>query len=103
MRLIGLAVILAVSVILAPLVGEAQQAGPSKVGLLFLGTAGIDSTERSGIAVREGLRELGWVDNQNINFHNRYAGGSRNLLDKLASRLSRGKEMAMSRLATEPK
>ena len=59
MRLIGLAVILAVSVILAPLVGEAQQAGPSKVGLLFLGTAGIDSTERSGIAVRRGCASLG--------------------------------------------
>jgi hypothetical protein len=48
-----------VGVLIAPLAVQGQQAGQSKVGLLLLGTAGIDSTERSGIAVREGLRELG--------------------------------------------
>ena len=101
MRLIGLAVILAVSVILAPLVGEAQQAGPSKVGLLFLGTAGIDSTERSGIAVREGLRELGWVDNQNIHFQHRYAGGFRDRLDQLVSELVKGKVDVIVAFGTE--
>ena len=36
--------------------------------------------------MREGLRELGWVVNQNICFHSRYAGGTRDLsIDWLAS------------------
>ena len=59
MRLIGLAVIPTLGLLLVPFAAQGQQAVQSKVGLLFLGTAGIDSTERSGIAVREGLRELG--------------------------------------------
>ena len=71
MRLIGLAVILTLGLTLAPLAVQGQQAGQSKVGLLFLGTAGIDWTERSGIALREELRELGWVENQNIHFQYR--------------------------------
>jgi hypothetical protein len=43
-----------VGVLIAPLAVQGQQVGQSKVDLLLLGTAGIDSTERSGIAVRKG-------------------------------------------------
>jgi len=80
-----------VGILGAPLAADAQAAGTSKVGLLFLGTAGIDATERSGIAVREGLREFGWIENQNIHFQHRYAGGIGGRLDQLAGELIKEK------------
>src|SRR3989454_8196268 len=101
MRLIRLVVVLAVSLTLAPLAVQAQQAGQSKVGPLFLGTAGIDSTERSGMAVREGLRELGWVENQNIHFLHRFAGGRRDRLDQLAAELVGNKVDVIVAIGTE--
>jgi hypothetical protein len=51
------------------LAAHSQQAGPPTVALLFLGTAGIDSTERSGSAVREGLRAHGWVEIRTSSFN----------------------------------
>jgi putative tryptophan/tyrosine transport system substrate-binding protein len=101
MRLIGLAVVFSVSMFLAPLAAEGQATRTSKVGLLFLGAAGIDSTERSGIAVREGLRELGWVENENIHFQHRYAGGIRGRLDQLAGELVKGKVDVIVTIGTE--
>ena len=100
MRRIGL-VILALSLTLAPFAVQGQQAGQSKVGLLFMGTIGIEATERSGIAVREGLRELGWVENQNIHFRLRYAGGIRDRLDQLASELVKDKVDVIVTFGTE--
>jgi len=100
MRLIGL-VILALSLTLAPFAVQGQQAGQSKVGLLFMGTIGIEATERSGIAVREGLRELGWVENQNIRFWLRYAGGIRDRLDQLAGELVKDKVDVIVTFGTE--
>jgi len=101
MRLIGLAVILTLGLTLAPLAVQGQQAGQSKVGLLFLGTAGIDWTERSGIALREELRELGWVEKQNIHFQYRFAGGRRDRLDQLAGELVKDKVDVIVTMGTE--
>ncbi len=101
MRRIGLAVILALGLTLAPLAVQGQQAGQSKVGLLFLGTAGIDWTERSGIALREELRELGWVEKQNIHFQYRFAGGRRDRLDQLAGELVKDKVDVIVTMGTE--
>jgi ABC-type uncharacterized transport system substrate-binding protein len=101
MRLIGLAVVLTLSLSLAPLAVQGQQAGPSKVGGLFLGTAGVDWAERSGIAVREGLRELGWVESQNIHFQYRFAGGRRDRLDQLAGELVKNKVDVIVAFGTE--
>jgi putative ABC transport system substrate-binding protein len=102
-RRIGLAVVLAVglSLTLVPLDVKGQHAGQAKVGLLFLGTAGIDSTERSGIAVREGLRQLGWVENQNIHFEHGYAGNFRDRLDQLVGEMVKGKVDVIVALGTE--
>jgi putative tryptophan/tyrosine transport system substrate-binding protein len=101
MRLIGLVIFLAVSLVLAPFAAEAQQAGPPTVALLFLGTAEIDSTERSGSAVREGLREHGWVENQNIQLQHRYADGMRDRLDQLAGELVKNKVDVIVTIGTE--
>jgi putative ABC transport system substrate-binding protein len=65
MRLIGLAVVLALSLSLAPLVAETQQAGKAHhVGFL---PAGLSSAHRQQFeALREGLRELGYVEGKTI-------------------------------------
>jgi putative ABC transport system substrate-binding protein len=86
MRLIGLAVVLAVGLILAPLVAGAQQA--EKVARLgFLGLFTPELAARTVAAVREGLGELGWREGQNINFVQRYASGKRDRLGPLAVEL----------------
>ena len=60
MQRIGLAVVLAVSLTLAPLAGEAQQAGKMpRIGVL--GGDHSAQTARSK-AFREGLSELGYVE-----------------------------------------
>ena len=67
MRLIGLAVILAVSLVLAPLAGVGQQTGRvHRVGVLAHGT----STTAMGLVevFRQGLREFGYVEGKNISF-----------------------------------
>jgi putative ABC transport system substrate-binding protein len=68
MQLIGLAVILSVSLTLAPLASEAQQATKiPRVGLLDY-TAFWDP-------LRQGLRDLGYVEGQNIALEYRRSEG----------------------------
>jgi len=64
MRRIGL-IILTVSLTLAPLVVEAQQAGNMpRIGLLGTATPSLMSAWIT--AFREGLRERGYVEGQNV-------------------------------------
>jgi len=86
MRLIGLAITLAVSLFAAPLTAEAQPAGKvARLGLLGLFTPELGA--RSVAAVREGLGELGWYEGQNVQFVHRYASGKREQLATLAAEL----------------
>src|SRR2546425_4781484 len=91
MRLIGLAVVLAVSLILAPLAGEAQQ--PTKirqVGYLVLAPLSeTPSPERA--AFLAGLRELGWIEGKTIAIEYRSAKWNVELLNDLAEELVRMK------------
>jgi putative ABC transport system substrate-binding protein len=59
---------LGLSVLAAPLAAEGQQAKAQRVGLFGLG-----STESSSLfdALRQGLRERGWVEGQNVIFEDR--------------------------------
>jgi putative ABC transport system substrate-binding protein len=98
-HLTALGIVLAL--LATPLAAHSQQAGPPTVALLFLGTAGIDSTERSGSAVREGLREHGWVENQNIQLQHRYADGLRDRLDQLAGEFVKNKVNVIVTIGTE--
>src|SRR5713226_8492223 len=88
MRLIGLAVILAVGLTLAPLSAEAQQAGKvPRIG--FLGATSA-FTEKSRIeAFRQGLHELGYVEGENIVIEWRWAEGKFDRLPVLAAELVR--------------
>jgi putative ABC transport system substrate-binding protein len=86
MRLIGLAVVLALGLILAPLAGEAQQAGKVwRIG--YLGTA--PSPPHVWEAFLGGLRELGWVEGQTIVIDQRNAEGQYERLPDLAADLVR--------------
>ncbi len=78
----------AVGVIAAPLVAEAQQ--PGKVYRIgFLGNQNPTLTAPSLDAFRHGLRELGWVEGQNVFIEYRWADGNLDRLPALASDLVR--------------
>src|SRR3989442_14189355 len=79
MRVIGLAVVLAVGVIHAPLAAVAQQVGKVyRIGVLSSGSSIPDDPGR-GVgqgrqAFLERLSDLGWVVGQNLTFEPRSAG-----------------------------
>jgi putative ABC transport system substrate-binding protein len=84
MRLIGLAVVLAVSLLLAPSTAEAQETGKvPRVG--FLANARSPGT----LAFQKGLQELGYVEGQNIIVEWRLAEGRLDRLPELAADLVR--------------
>jgi putative ABC transport system substrate-binding protein len=82
MRVIGLAVALTLSLILAPLPAEAQQT--AKIGYL---TLNLDASTRSRDAFRQGLRDLGYVEGRNLVIEDRGAGGKPERLAALAAEL----------------
>jgi putative ABC transport system substrate-binding protein len=87
MRRIGLAVVLAVSLMLAPLAVGAQQASKvRRIGYLVLSPlADPPSAERA--AFLDGLRGLGYVAGRNIVIEYRSAAWNRELLPDLAAEL----------------
>jgi putative tryptophan/tyrosine transport system substrate-binding protein len=88
MRRIGLAVVLAASLTIAPLAAEAQQArNIPRIGILTTGTG--SANPRFLEAFRQGLRELGYVEGQNILLEPRYAEGRVERFDHLATELVR--------------
>jgi putative tryptophan/tyrosine transport system substrate-binding protein len=88
MRLIGLAVVLSVSLVVAPLAAEGQEAAkPPRVGYLGTGSASADAQFHE--AFREGLREHGWIDGQNLVIEYRWPEGQLDRLPDLAAELVR--------------
>jgi hypothetical protein len=63
MRMIGL--VLASSLTLTPLTAEAQQPTIPRIAFLLMGSSQSGLTSAFD-AFREGLRELGWSENENI-------------------------------------
>src|SRR5262252_8788123 len=87
-RLMWLAVMLALSLTLAPLVAGAQQAGKvPRIG--FLGVTSPSDRPPLLDAFRQRLRELGWVEGQNVVIDYRYAEGRVDRLPDLAAELVR--------------
>jgi putative tryptophan/tyrosine transport system substrate-binding protein len=83
MRRIGLAVALAVSLTLAPLVAEAQQTGKVyRIG--WLAPASLPTTLD---AFRDGLRVFGYVEGNNLVIEQRYANGKPERLAGLVAEL----------------
>jgi len=85
MRLIGLAVILALSLILVPLAAEAQQARVHRMG--FISSASSSAMAARDEAFKQGLRALGYVVGQNITIEYRWADGQNERLPGFAAEL----------------
>jgi putative ABC transport system substrate-binding protein len=69
-----------------PLVARAEQSKMARIGALYIGTADAESFKKE---LREGLRELGYVEGQNIAFEFRSAEGKLDRLPQLAAELVR--------------
>jgi len=73
MRLVGLAVILTLGLILAPLAVEAQEAGKVyRIGVLASSTEA--NFEPSVKVFREALHAAGWIEGRNLTLDVRYPG-----------------------------
>ena len=85
MRLVGLAVVFTLSLFVAPLAAAAQQAGKMpRIGILTLASSASTPILQ---AFRDGLRELGYVESQNIALEFRFASGKPDTLASLAAEL----------------
>jgi putative ABC transport system substrate-binding protein len=69
-----------------PLATRAQQSKVARIGALYLGIADAESFRKE---LREGMRELGYVEGQNIAFEFRSAEGKLDRLPELAADLVR--------------
>jgi putative ABC transport system substrate-binding protein len=80
------AAVLAIGLVgLLPAATSAQAPVP-RVGLLFLAAPEADNSQRAA-GLREGMRELGYLEGQSVAFEYRYAGGNRERLAVLATDL----------------
>jgi putative ABC transport system substrate-binding protein len=86
----ALLVLLPAAVLLVPLAGEAQHAATiPRIGLLFPTSLSDPRTPRFLEAFRQGLRELGYAEGQNIAIESRFAEGKWDQLPSLAAELVR--------------
>ena len=88
MRLIGLAVVLTLGLIIVPPTAEAQ-AGKVVHRLAFLGSTSPSGYASQLEAFRGGLRDLGYVEGQNLVIEFRWAQGKNERLPELAAELVR--------------
>jgi putative ABC transport system substrate-binding protein len=84
-------IILALSALLSTLSAkaEAQQEKAYRLGILRSTSSNSTGTLSSNEALRQGLRELGWIDGQNIALEQRYAEGKFERLHQLTLELTR--------------
>ena len=88
MRRIGLAIVLVVSLLLAPLAAEAQAAKVPRIGYLGYGNPPRATSE---LPFAIGLRELGWIEGQTVTTEYRWAKGNPDRLQGLATELVQAK------------
>ena len=86
LRTVGLIVTLGLGLLTTPLAADAQQPGKRlRIGYLASGAGLSPRTE----AFRQGLRDPGWVEGQNITIEYRWAQGKQERLRDLADELVR--------------
>jgi putative ABC transport system substrate-binding protein len=96
-----LAFALALAIVATALAVAAQPAAKApRIGLLLLTTPEQDVSQRA-VAFRDGLRDLGWVEDQNILLEYQYAGGERDRLVPLARELVQQKVDVIVAFGTE--
>jgi putative ABC transport system substrate-binding protein len=76
--------LLSVGGVVWPLTARAQPSNVARIGVLYIGLADAESFRKE---LREGLRELGYVEGQNIAFEFRSAEGQLDRLAELAAEL----------------
>jgi putative tryptophan/tyrosine transport system substrate-binding protein len=76
MRVIGLAVVLGISLVLAPLLGEAQPTPVKLAMLLTSSPEGAGASEYAAFAKQ--LSALGWIEGQNLEVDRRWANAPEN-------------------------
>ncbi len=88
MRLIGLAVIFILSLTLAPLAAEAQKASKlPRIGTLSASSPSSQLNSLPPAGFWQAMRELGWIEGQNILVESRWAEGRLDRLTALATEL----------------
>ena len=86
MRLIGLAVVLAVGLALAPLAAEGQQAGKVyRIGILWFGREPLIPSDFA--VLRRSLADAGYVEGTNLSFSHRWSGGRPDRFPDIAAEL----------------
>ncbi|MCP4621475.1 MAG: ABC transporter substrate-binding protein [Bradyrhizobium sp.] len=92
------------SVAIWPLAAHAQQAAKiARIGVLSLGRGDkSDASLQTLDAFVPALRELGYVEGQNVTFERKFADGDENRLDQLAQELVEHRVEAIVALATSP-
>jgi hypothetical protein len=78
MRVIGLAVVLGISLVLAPLLGEAQPTPVKLAMLLTSSPEGAGASEYAAFAKQ--LSALGWIEGQNLEVDRRWANAPENFV-----------------------
>ena len=86
MRRIGCVVVLALSVMLTPLIVEAQQERVYRIA--YLGNASALAEANRVESLREGLRDFGYVEGKNIVIEFKWAEGRNERLPELAAELA---------------
>jgi putative ABC transport system substrate-binding protein len=90
-----------ISLLAAALAAEAQPAGKVyRIGYLAYGSSTTTLGYRSLDAFRQGLRELGWIEGQNITIDHRFAEGRFDRLPDFAAELVRLKVDVMVSVST---
>src|SRR5262245_10075811 len=87
MRRIGLAVVLALSLALAPLAVEAQN--PPRIGLLSIGTDPFTPNLNVWVPFLDQLGRLGYVEGKSVAIERRFAGGQPGRLAEFVADLAR--------------
>jgi len=72
----------------APTAGALQAEKAPRIGILTVARDGDVQVQKNFAALRQGLRERGWIDGQNIGFEYRWADGKYERLPYLAAELA---------------
>jgi putative ABC transport system substrate-binding protein len=103
-RRVATYIVLCLCLLASPLVAEAQPAGKAwRIGYLTVGSPPPPSAAPSPVtaAFRQGLRELGYVEGQNITIEHRWAAGQSHRLPELAAELVKLKVSVIVASATQ--
>jgi putative tryptophan/tyrosine transport system substrate-binding protein len=88
-RVVGVLVMLTLSRLTAPLAAEAQPVGRAPARIGFISNADPQLAAPFIEAFRQGLRDLGWIEGQNLNIEYRWAEGKADRHPELAADLVR--------------